>query len=263
MSESQPPQTVEATGSGLPGKPARDPLARIRATDLYWIQLKAIYKGRQMAQPERLAKVTVYQDRAGQLEIYRLQVQLEEEPLVEGSNHLDVLIDHRNRRVRFSPVSTLRIQPAQRGIGGFLLAQLIEWCQRRYDDYAVTPILLQTDESVSDEGRHIRDKMLTRAGFELSPPQETTAAGHARAGRVDDLISQWNTECVGVLHVTGLLKQLREQELVKNKQSAQMAQLQRTIDQYRSNDTGQRFAIGCLIVFAVFQALMLLWIVLS
>jgi hypothetical protein len=56
---------------------------------------------------------------------------------------------------------------------------------------------------------------------------------------------------------------LREQELVNNKQSVQMAQLQRTIDQYRSNDTGQRFAIGCLIVFAVFQALMLLWIVLS
>jgi hypothetical protein len=206
MSKSQPTQKVKASASGLPTKQARDPLARIRATDFYWIQLKAIYKGRQIAQPERLAKVTIYQDRAGHLEIYRLQVQLEEEPLVEGSNHLDVLIDHRNRRVRFSPVSTLRIQPAQRGIGGFLLAQLIEWCQRRYDDYAVTPILLQTDESVSDENRHTRDKMLTRAGFELSPPQEATAGGHARAGRVNDLISQWNTERVGVLHVTGLIK---------------------------------------------------------
>tara|TARA_R110001592_G_scaffold100336_1_gene284828 strand:+ start:2161 stop:2952 length:792 start_codon:yes stop_codon:yes gene_type:complete len=263
MSEFQPTQKIEPVASGLPTKPARDPLARIRATDLYWIQLKAIYKGRLIAQPERLAKVTVYQDKAGHLEIYRLHVQLEEETLAEGSNHLDVLIDHRNRRVRFAPVNTLRIQPAQRGIGGFLLAQLVEWCQRHYSDYAVTPIVLQADEAVNDEGRHIRDKMLSRAGFELSLPEDAAAAGHARVGRVDDLISQWNTERVGVLHVTSLLKQLRDQELLNNKQSAQMAQLQRTIDQYRSNDTGQRFAIGCLIVFAVFQALMLLWIVLS
>lgn len=262
MSDSQQPE-VEAIASDAPARPARNPFARMRATDLYWIQLKPIYKGRQIAQPERLARITVYQDRAAHLEIFRLQVQLEDEPPAEGANHMDVLIDHKNRRVRFAPVSTLRIQPARRGIGGFLLAQLIEWCQRRYGDYAVTPILLQDDDTTSDETRQIRDKLLSRAGFEINPPEDPSAVGHARAGRVDELISQWNTERVGVLHVAGLLTQLREQESVNHKQAAQMAQLQRTVDQYQSNDTGQRFAIGCLIVFAVFQALMLLWVVLN
>ena len=66
-----------------------------------------------------------------------------------------------------------------------------------------------------------------------------------------------------MLQVTELLRQLREQETVSHKQTLQMTQLQRTIDQFQSNDTGQRFAIGCLIVFAIFQALMLLWVVLS
>lgn len=260
-SKSQPPEKKPAETAQA--SPARDPFARMRVIDLYWIQLKPVYKGRQIAQPERLAMVTVYQDQAAHLEMYRLQVQVDGEPPVEGANHMEVLVDHRNRRVRFAPVSGLRMQPAQRGIGGFLLARLIEWCQRRYGEYAVAPVLLRHDESIGEETRQIRDKLLARAGFEITQAEDETAVGHARAARVDELISQWNTDRVGVLQVAELLRQLREQESLSHRQAAQLVQLQRTIEQFQSNDTGQRFAIGCLIIFAVFQALMLLWIVLS
>lgn len=262
---SDTPQTAKERASKpeAPSRPSRDPFARMRISDLYWIQLKPVYRNRKVAQPERLAMVTVFQDQAAHLEVFRLQVRLEGEPLVEEANHIDVLVDHRNRRVRFSPVSGLRMQPAQRGIGSFLLAQLIEWCQRRYGEYAVAPILLQNDDATSEEARQVRSKLLSRAGFDISKPDGESTISHARATRVDELISQWNTERIGVLHVADLLRQLREQETVNQQQAAQMAQLQRRVDHYQSNDTGQRFAIGCLIVFAVFQALMLLWVVLS
>mgnify|MGYP003639473888 FL=1 len=244
-------------------RPARDPFARMRVSDLYWIQLKPMYKGRQVAQPERLARVTVFLDQAAHLEVFRLKVQLDGEPAVEDANHMEVLVDHRQKRVRFAPVKGLRMQPAQRGLGGFLLAQLIEWCQRRYGEYAVAPITLDAGDVGSEEATEIRHRLLSRAGFDISEPDATTHVVHARAGQVDALFSQWNTERVGVLQVTELLRQLREQETVSHKQTLQMTQLQRTIDQFQSNDTGQRFAIGCLIVFAIFQALMLLWVVLS
>lgn len=253
-----PPATTEAAP-----RPARDPFARMPVSDLYWIQLKPIYKGRQVAQPERLARVTVFHDQAAHLEVHRLKVQLDGEPPVEGANHMEVLVDHKQRRVRFAPVDALRMQPAQRGLGGFLLAQLIAWCQGRYGEYSVSPILLKHDSAEGDEASQVRHRMLARAGFDISEPTPETPTGHARAARVDELLSQWNSERVSVLQVTELLRQLRDQETVGSKQSVQLTQLQRTIDQYRSNDTGQRFAIGCLIVFAVFQAVILLWVVLS
>lgn len=257
--QAPPAQTDAAVAS----RHARDPFARMRVSDLYWIQLKPIYKGRQVIQPERLARVTVFQDQAAHLEVYRLQVQLEGEPAVEGANHMEVMVDHRHQRVRFAPVSGLRMQPAHRGLGGFLLAQLIEWCQRRYGEYAVSPILLKESDLDSEEVAQTRNRLLARAGFDISDPDTGTHTAHARAARVDELISQWNTERIGMLQVTELLRLLREQESLSHKQNLQLTQLQRTIDQYRSNDTGQRFAIGCLIVFAIFQALMLLWVVLS
>ncbi|WP_339842876.1 hypothetical protein [uncultured Halopseudomonas sp.] len=263
MSDTRTSAKDKQEKTDLPAKPARDPFARMRVADLYWIQLKPVFKNRKMTQPERLARVTVFHDQAAHLEVLRLQIQLEGEPLAEGANHMEVLVDHRNQRVRFAPVSGLRMQPAQRGMGGFLLAQLIQWCQHRYGEYAVAPIQLQDASTAGEEVMQVRGKLLSRAGFEVSEPEDPTAVGHARAAKVEELISQWNSERIGMVHVAELLGQLREQEALNLKQTAQTAQLQRTIDLYKSNDTGQRFAIGCLIAFAVFQALMLLWIVLT
>ena len=80
---------------------------------------------------------------------------------------------------------------------------------------------------------------------------------------MSNLISSWNTEKVAAIQISDILNQLREQEQLNRKQQAQVSQLQRVIDNFKNNDLSQRFAIGCLIVFAIFQALMLLWVVLS
>ncbi|MFN3581649.1 MAG: hypothetical protein ACK4VV_14385, partial [Pseudomonas sp.] len=219
-------------------------------------------KGRQLAQVERLARVSVIQERAAHLELFRLQVRVEGDGAAEGANQMEVLVDHKNQRIRFGPLEDLRMQPAQRGLGGYLLAQLIEWCQRQCGDYSVTPIILHADEVGSEESRLIREKLLLRAGFDITYNNEEQTAGRAQANRVDNLISSWNTERISALQIADLLSQLREQETLTRKQMTQIAQLQRAIDNFKHNDMGQRFAIGCLIIFAIFQALMLLWVVL-
>ncbi|HCB44426.1 MAG TPA: hypothetical protein DEP56_15180, partial [Pseudomonas sp.] len=84
----------------------------------------------------------------------------------------------------------------------------------------------------------------------------------AQANRVNDLIGSWNTERIQPLQINNLLAQLREHEGLTQKQSAQINQLESAIASYKRADLGNRFAIGCLIVFSIFQALMLLWVVL-
>jgi len=242
--------------------PPRDPFARARPSEYYWIQLKPVYKGRLMLHGERLAQVAVTHERVASLELLRLELRVDDESVPAGTNYLELLVDHHHQRVRFGPLQGVRIFPAQRGVGGFLLAQLIDWAQRKFADYSVTPIPLSASEVASDEARQIRERLLRRAGFHQTYNDEGRTQGKAQANRVGDLIASWNTERVQRLHVGEILQQLRDQEQQNRQQQAQLTTLQARLEDYRRNDLGHRFAIGCLIVFCIFQALMLLWVVL-
>lgn len=242
--------------------PARDPFAHARPSEFYWIQLKPVFKGRLLLHGERLVQIAVTRERVAQLELVRLQVRIEDETVPPDTNFMEVLIDHRNQRVRFGPLQGVRIFPPQRGLAGFMLAQLIEWCQRHCGDYAVTPIMLHRAEVPNEEARQMRERLLKRAGFHQSYSDEGRTEGKAQANRVSDLVASWNVERVQPLHIADTLRQLREQETLNRQQQAQLTSLQARLDEYRRNDVGHRFAIGCLIVFSIFQALMLLWVVL-
>ena len=256
MSDDQPHSPAQEPA------PPRDPFAHARPSEYYWIQLKPVYKGRLMLHGERLAQVAVTHERVASLELLRLELRIEEDSVPPGTNYMEMLVDHRHQRVRFGPLQGLRIFPAQRGVGGFLLAQLIDWAQRKYADYAVTPITLHAAEVADGEARQIRERLLQRAGFHQSYNDEGRTQGKAQANRVGDLVASWNVERVQRLHVGELLQQLREQETQNRQQLAQITTLQARLEEYQRNDLGHRFAIGCLIVFSIFQALMLLWVVL-
>lgn len=240
----------------------KDPFSRARPSEFYWIQLRPVFKGRLMVHGERLAQVAVTRDRKGNLELLRLQVRLDDESVADATNFMEVLIDHHHQRIRFGPIDGLRLFPAGRGLAGFLLAQLIDWCQRHHGDYAVTPITLRNSDVSSEEARQIRERLLKRAGFHLTYTDDGRTEGKAQANKVNDLISSWNIERIQLLHVAELLKQLREQETLSREQQIRLTTLQARLDEYKRNDIGHRFAIGCLIVFSIFQALMLLWVVL-
>jgi hypothetical protein len=254
-SSTQTPDTEAATA------PRRKPFANPRLVDIHWILLKPVFKGRQLTHPERLARVCTYQERLGTFEVYRLDVQLDGEAKPEQGNLLEVMVDHRNRRVRFGPHDSVRMTPTGRGLAGYLLSRLVDWVQRNCQDYHVTPVPLN-DADPADESRLARNRLLQRAGFELHYVDESAGIGRAQVGEVSGLIAGWNTERVQVCQVGQLLADLHEQEALMVKQQGQLNTLRAQLESFRRNDAGHRFAIGCLLVFALFQALLLLWVVL-
>src|SRR5690606_16073167 len=142
------------------------------------------------------------------------------------------------------------------------LFRSIDWAQRKYADYAVTPITLHAAEVADGEARQIRERLLKRAGFHQSYNDEGRTQGKAQANRVGDLPASWNVERVQRLHVGELLQRCREQETQNRQQRAQLSTLQARLEECQRDDLGHRFALGRLIVLSSLQALMLLWVVL-
>ncbi len=241
-------------------RPRRHPFARLRLLDVQWVLLKPVFKGRQMVQPERLARVTASHERVAMLELYRLEAKVDGEQTPDRGNQLEVMVDHRNRRVRFGPTDELLISPPGRGLGGFMLSQLIDWLQVQCPYYLVTPLPL-VDKDLTDQARQARDRLLQRAGFELHYPDRATGLGRAQIADVAALIPGWNTDRLQPCQVSDLLAQLREQESLLLRQQAQTNTLRATLESYQRTDAGHRFAIGCLLVFSLFQALLLFWVV--
>ncbi|HDZ57178.1 MAG TPA: hypothetical protein ENI17_17515 [Pseudomonas xinjiangensis] len=240
----------------------RNPFAQARPSDFFWVQLKPVFKARQLVQAERLARIAVTSERVADLELLRLQAMVEgEAPPEAGRNTLEVLVDHKNRRLRFGPDSDVVMVPARRGLAGFLLAQLIDWCQRNCTDYRVTPVPMHSQEALSTENRQLKEKILARAGFELVYTDETQTQGRALADSPGTLSNSWNAERVQSFQVSELWTQLRHQESANLQQQTEINSLRAVIENYKRNDLGHRFAIGCLIVFSIFQALLLFWVV--
>lgn len=242
-------------------RPPRDPFARARPTEFHWILLKPVFVLRKMLQPEVLAQVAATRERIGNLELYRLHVRVDNEPVQEDGNRLEVLVDHGRQRVRFGPATGVRMTPARRGMAGYLLAQLIDWCQRNVPEYVVTPLIFD-DQGLSEELQEVRKKLFKRAGFDISLNPDSPAQGRAQTSHLQNLISSWNTERVQPVQPGELLHQLREQETAQLQLQRQLNTLQASLESFRRNDIGHRFAIGCLIVFSIFQAILLLWVVL-
>ncbi len=237
--------------------PPRDPFARAQPAERFWVLLRPVYKARQLIHSERLVQILVTNQRAGKLELLRLEVRTDE-PSVPGSNRMELLVDHGKQRLRFT-AEGVQIAPARRGLGGFLLARLIDWCHQTCPEYMVTPRLLHNDTAMDNEAIKARDKLLRRAGFEIQALDDGRTRAQVR--RAADLISTWDTQRVEPIEISELLRRLREQETEKLKLQAQTITLRAQIDQLRRSDLGSRFAIGCLVALAIFQALLLLWVV--
>ena len=55
--------------------------------------------------------------------LLRMVIQLPGQRVRREQNHLDIWVDHDKHRVHFGPGNSLEIEPANRGIGRFLVAQ--------------------------------------------------------------------------------------------------------------------------------------------
>lgn len=246
------------TASTAPAPP--DPFANARPSDLYWTRLKPVFKAQKQTHAEALVQIAVTHEQRGMLELLRLEAR--PDGIAGHCTPVEVLIDHKHKRLRFGPLQTVQLAPAQRGLGGFLLAQLCDWCLRNLVDYQVTPIILHAHQVTTEEQRQIRERLLRRAGFEISYQNEEQTEGRAQVNDVSALISSWNNEKIEPLHIGELLRRLREQEATGRQLQAELNQREAKMKTLQQQDAGQRFAIFALVIFCLFQALLLLWVVL-
>ncbi|OLF52495.1 hypothetical protein [Pseudomonas chlororaphis] len=194
-----------------------------------------------------------------ELSLLRLVIQLPGQRVRKEQNHLDVWVDHATRRVRFEP-QNLQIEPANRGIGRFLLAQGTSWAQKKWPHYRVDGFELANKDALNEATRLRRDHFLRIQGFDVAYADAQHLKGSVKDVQVGQLLANWNTEklqFVEILEAAQMLQQA-EQNLVE--QEVKLRKHEEKVAKYQREDTGLRFTITCLVAFAVFQAGLLIWI---
>ena len=74
--------------------------------------------------------------------LLRMNILLPGQRVRKEQNQLDIWVDHETRRVSISPESGLQVEPWNRGIGRFLMAQAILWAQKKWSTYRVDAMAL-------------------------------------------------------------------------------------------------------------------------
>lgn len=190
--------------------------------------------------------------------LLRLTLQLPDQLTRKELNCLEVWVDHSQAIVRFGPEGGLQVEPENRGLGRFMLAQGIAWARQSWAQYAVASYPLAT--SFNEDARERRDYCLQAQGWVVEYLDPLKMKAQCKAERLSALQPDWNNEKVQIvelLDAANMLQQadqsLREQDVAIRKQDERIALLKR-------EDNSMRFTIACLVAFSVFQAGLLIWI---
>lgn len=212
------------------------------------------------ARPLRFVELGRVERHSKEQSLLRLVVQLPGQKVRKEQNLLEVWADHRNKEVRFGPDGGLSLEPQNRGLGRFLLAQGVAWAKQRWAHYRVEGGALPSKDALDNEARLRRDHVLKAQGFDLTYLDNLQLKANYGAGRVSELYSDWNREkvqLVGLQEAAAMLE-LADQNL--RRQEVEIRKLEERIAVYKREDGGLRFTIACLVAFAVFQAGLLIWI---
>jgi hypothetical protein len=174
-------------------------------------------------------------------------------------NVLEVWIDHRSKEVRFGPDQGLHVEPINRGLGRFLLAQGIAWAQQRCAHYTVEGGALGIKDVLSDDARLRRDHFLKAQGFDLDYADAQHMKATYSAPRVSSLRSDWNKDKVQSIELMDAAAMLEQADRNLREQDGKLLKQTQRIDSLRREDTTQRFTIACLVAFCVFQAGLFIW----
>ncbi|MGY4532552.1 hypothetical protein ACVW0Y_001676 [Pseudomonas sp. TE3786] len=177
----------------------------------------------------------------------------------KGDNALEVWIDHRRKEVRFGPDKGLHLEPINRGLGRFLLAQGIAWAQQRCAHYTVEGGALALKDVLSEDARLRRDHFLKAQGFDIDYTDPQQAKATYSAPRVSALRSDWNKEKVQSIELLDAAAMLEQADHNLREQDSKILKQQQRIDSLRREDGTQRFTIACLVAFCVFQAGLFIW----
>ena len=192
--------------------------------------------------------------------LLRLDIQLPGQKVRKEQNRLDVWANHETRTVTLGPEGSLQLEPMNRGLGRYLMAQAVIWAQRRWAHYRIESALLAAKDGLAEAARLRRDHALKTQGFTVSYTDAQHMKGSYAEVKVGELIATWNGEKVQVVEIldTATMLQLAEQNL--QELEVKLRHQDERINKFKREDTGLRFTISCLVAFAVFQAGLLIWI---
>ncbi|MCQ4294945.1 hypothetical protein NAU58_05075 [Pseudomonas stutzeri] len=209
------------------------------------------------ARPLRFVELAQLERHTPEQSLLRMFINIPGQVRARKNNVLEVWADHRSKELRFGPDSGLRLEPANRGLGRFLLAQGAAWAQRRWGHYLIEGGALK--DVSSDDQRLRRDHCLRTQGFDIDYPKDQTATATYGAPRVSILRPDWNSEKVQVVELQDAAAMLEQADRNLQAQENQIRDLQERIARFRREDGALRFTIVSLIALALFQAGLLIW----
>ncbi|MBA4725388.1 MAG: hypothetical protein H2073_05195 [Pseudomonas sp.] len=210
------------------------------------------------ARPLRFVELAQLERHTPEQSLLRMFINIPGQVRARKNNVLEVWADHRSKELRFGPDSGLQLEPANRGLGRFLLAQGAAWAQKRWSHYLVEGGALPKDVASEDQ-RLRRDHCLRTQGFDIDYPQATPLKPTYGAPRVSALRADWNSEKVQVVELQEAAAMLEQADRNLQAQENQIRELQERIARFRREDGALRFTIVCLIALALFQAGLLIW----
>lgn len=192
--------------------------------------------------------------------LLRLSIALPGQKVRKEQNHLDVWVDHEQRRVHFRPDTGLQVEPMNRGIGRFLAAQGITWAKKKWSSYSFDAIDLSNKDALVEDTRLRRDHFLRVQGFDVVYADAQHLKGSVKEGKIGDLLGDWNSEKLQFVDILEAAQMLQQAEQNLAEQEVKLQKQEETVSKYKREDTGLRFTITCLVAFAMFQAGLLIWI---
>ncbi|HCP54779.1 MULTISPECIES: hypothetical protein [Pseudomonas] len=251
----------EPTAPEAPAVEQPHPWANIAPSQFRLLRLSALNADSHTgARPLRFVQYGRAERHGNGQSLLRLSVQVPELAQRKAQNCLEVWIDHRNKEVRFGPDTGLRIEPQNRGLGRFLLAQGIAWAQQHCAHYMIEGGALSAKQSPTPAARQLRDHMLQTLGFTLEYSDAQQLKAQYSAPRVGSLNSDWNAQKVQIIEVIEAAQMLEQADRSLLEQAIKLRKVEERMEQFKREDSGLRFTIACLVTFSLFQAGLLIWI---
>ena len=210
--------------------------------------------------PLRFVELGQVERHSRQQSLLRLSIRLPGQRLSSKFNLLEIWADHEAKELRFGPETGLHLEPANRGLGRFLLAQGARWAQKRWSHYLVKEGVLPAGDIVNENMRLRRDRCLQSQGFDVLYPDSQQLKALYSVPRVSTLRPDWNAEKVQVIELTEAAAMLEQADRNLLEQEIRIRDIQERLNRLRREDGTLRFTIACLIAFSLFQAGLLIWI---
>lgn len=241
--------------------PSTHPWANLPAEHFKLLRLAPLPVDRETgARPLRFVQLGRVERHSRSLSLLRLTLQVPGQRLHGEQNLLEVWVNHQLKEVRFGPDKGLSVEPANRGLGRFMLAQGIAWARKRFAHYSVEGGALPTRDNFNAAAIARRDHALKAQGFTIEYSDPLQLKPSYSAPRVSSLHGDWHTEKVQIIEPLDAAAMLQQADQNLQEQDKALRKLQEHADRLKREDSSLRFTITCLVAFSLFQAGLLIWI---